>query len=111
MRVGMMFRGFGGMMLGMDTMPLRDMRVMPGFFVVARLVMLCRLAMMFRREFVMLRGRFVMFGFGFAGHGCSPLHAAWPHENFAAVSCKGCDERMTGPQISLSNSDNAIAIQ
>jgi hypothetical protein len=68
MRVGMVFRGFGGM----HGMSVRDMRMMSGLFVVAFFVMFCCLAVMFCRVFVMLGSRFVMLGFGFAGHYCSP---------------------------------------
>jgi hypothetical protein len=64
MRVGMVFRGFGGMMRGMHGMSVRDMRMMSGLFVVAFFVMFCCLAVMFCRVFVMLGSRFVMLGFG-----------------------------------------------
>jgi hypothetical protein len=72
MRVGMVFRGFGGMMRGMHGMSVRDMRMMSRLFVVAFFVMFCCLAVMFCRVFVMLGSRFMMLGFGFAGHCCSP---------------------------------------
>jgi hypothetical protein len=71
-RVGVLFRSFGGMMRGMHGMSVCNKRMMSGFFVVAFFVIFCCLTMMSGRQFVVLGSRFVMFGIGFAGHCCSP---------------------------------------
>ena len=50
-----MFRGFLGVMLGVQMMAIRYMRVMAGLFVIPRIVMVRRRAMVLRGVIVMFR--------------------------------------------------------
>ena len=55
-----LFRSVVMMIGGVQRMAVRDFRVMRGLFVMPGLVMLCRLAVMFRRFVVVMRGFLVM---------------------------------------------------
>jgi hypothetical protein len=59
--VRVMFPGFLGMMGSVQRMSVGDMGVVPGFLVIARIVMLGRFPVMPGRMFVMLRRLVVMF--------------------------------------------------
>ncbi len=61
MRLGVMDAGLVCMLVGMQTVTVRDMGVMRGFFVVAVFIMIRSFAMMDRRFFVMLGGFAMMF--------------------------------------------------
>jgi hypothetical protein len=63
-----MLAGFFRVMLGVDVMTLRDVRVVAGFLVIARAMMLGGGAMMFGGVLVMLGGFQMMFR-GVFGHG------------------------------------------
>jgi hypothetical protein len=54
--VGVMLAGFFGVMLGVNMMALRDVRVVPGGFMIAALVMIGRRLMVLGGMFVMLSG-------------------------------------------------------
>lgn len=68
MLVGVVLAGFLGMMGGVRPVPVRDVRMMSGFFVLAGFVMLCGLAMMFRCMLMVLSS-FVVVVSAFVGHG------------------------------------------
>jgi hypothetical protein len=59
--LGVRFRGFVAVMLGVSGMAMRDLCVMGGLFDRSRFMMLGGFAMMFRGLFVMLGGLSVMF--------------------------------------------------
>ncbi len=61
MLVGVLFRCMLVVLGGMQMMPMRHLRVMRGLFVIASLVVFCRLAMVFGGMLVVLRGFLMMF--------------------------------------------------
>jgi hypothetical protein len=70
--VRVMLAGFLGVMLGVDVMPLRHMRVMTGQMMVATFVMIGRCFVMLGGMFVMLGSFAVMFR-GLFRHGLPPV--------------------------------------
>lgn len=60
MVLGVLLRRVFVVLVGVQGMPVRDAGMMRGLFVVARLVMLRRFAMVLGRMFVMVRGMLVM---------------------------------------------------
>jgi hypothetical protein len=66
--LGVMLAGFFGVMLGVVVVPLRDVRMVAGLFMIAGAVMLGGGAMMFGGVLVMLGG-FQMMLRGVFGHG------------------------------------------
>src|ERR1700691_2780029 len=68
MRVGMMFRGFRGVVGCMNRVTVRDMGMLTGLLVVAFRVMLRGFPMMFGGVFVVLGSCLVMLVLGVGGH-------------------------------------------
>jgi hypothetical protein len=68
-RVGVVFAGFLRVMLGVQVMAMRHMRVMPGLFMLRGAVVFRRQAMVFGRCLVMRGGFFVVFGQHACVHG------------------------------------------
>ncbi len=60
--VGVMLAGLFGVMLGVNMMALRHVRVVPGGFMIAALVVIGRRLMVLGGMFVMLRGFAMMLG-------------------------------------------------
>jgi hypothetical protein len=60
--VGVVLTGFASMMACVQSVAVRNMRVVRGGFVIARFVMFRGLEVVFRRVFVVFRGRAVMVG-------------------------------------------------
>jgi hypothetical protein len=58
--IGVMLSGFFGMMNGVQCMPVGDMGMVAGFFVIARLMVLGGFAVMFRRLFMVFRSLVMM---------------------------------------------------
>ena len=73
MLCGMVFSRFLCMMSGMKVMPMRYVRVMPRFLVVARFVMLGCLTMVSRGMLMMFCCLFVVFCAFMCGHTISPV--------------------------------------
>jgi len=65
----MMLTGFLGMMGSVHVVPMGEVCMMPGLFMVPGLVMFCGLAVMSCGMFVMLSGFVVVFCSGMASHG------------------------------------------
>jgi hypothetical protein len=66
--VSVVFPGFAGMMCGVQRMSVSDVGVVPGFLVIARLVVFGRFQVMFGSVFVVFRGFAMMFR-AFVSHG------------------------------------------
>ena len=73
MLIGMMLCGFVRMMLRMGGVSVRSMRVMPGFFVIAGLMLLSRFLMVRSGVLVMFRRLLVMLGALVFWHCDAPL--------------------------------------
>ena len=71
--VGVVFRGFARVMRGVQSVTVRHMGVVRGFFVVSVLVMFSRFAVVSSSVFVMFGGFSMMFGSFLVLHGSHPL--------------------------------------
>ena len=83
-RRGMVFRGFFGVMFRLHVMAVRQVRMMAGLLVVARVVVVGGGAVMLRRVFVMLRCVAMVFS-AFFRHG-SPLFRKLRNGYYSRVS-------------------------
>ena len=78
MLVGVLFRCMLVVLGGMQMMPMRHLRVMRCLFVIASLVVFCRLAMVFGGMLVVLRGFLMMFMNVVTVHDVLTVHRSLP---------------------------------
>lgn len=72
MRLGVLLAGFLGVVLSVEMMAVRDMRVVPGLLVLSAAMALGGLAVMLGGRFVVLGGFLVMLGQQAGVHGIDP---------------------------------------
>lgn len=100
MRLDMMLGGFVGMMIGLEAVAVRDVRVVAGEVMFVLFVVLGGFAMMLGGLFVMVGGGLMMLGFVQGAHFFSPERRLEPRMDPAGPRCQSGDIHMKDWRIS-----------
>lgn len=95
MGFGVVLGGFAGMVLGLQTVAMRDMGMVAGQMKLTLFVVLGGFAMVFSGLLVMFGGGLMVLGFVQSAHCRLPRNAALPRDECAGVRCSRGDVHAT----------------